>query len=80
MGRDAHGFYESLLNLGSTWGQQRRKGIFNTARQWFAGLGDRMTFFELDFFRRNIDSREFVFCRILTALEFPKRLLDPNYF
>lgn len=51
-------FYKWLLQ--QSWGQQRRKGIFATARQWIRWAW-RQDDVELENLPKNIDSREFVF-------------------
>jgi hypothetical protein len=53
------GFYEWVLAQ-DTWGHQRAKGIFNTAKQWIRWAW-RQDDVELEQLPRNIDSREFVF-------------------
>ncbi len=51
-------FYKWLLQ--QPWGQQRRKSIFTTARQWIRWAW-RQDDVELENLPKNIDSREFVF-------------------
>ncbi len=51
-------FYKWLLQ--SSWGQQTRKSIFATARQWIRWAW-RQDDVELENLPKNIDSREFVF-------------------
>jgi hypothetical protein len=51
-------FYKWLLQ--QSWGQQRRKSIFATARQWIRWAW-RQDDVELENLPKNIDSREFVF-------------------
>ena len=51
-------FYKWLLQ--QSWGQERRKGIFTTARQWIRWAW-RQDDVELENLPKNIDSREFVF-------------------
>lgn len=57
-GNTLKGFYEWLLQ--QSWGQQRRKSIFATARQWIR-WSCRQDDVELENLPKNIDSREFVF-------------------
>ena len=51
-------FYKWLLQ--QSWGQERRKSIFTTARQWIRWAW-RQDDVELENLPKNIDSREFVF-------------------
>jgi hypothetical protein len=51
-------FYKWLLQR--SWGQERRKNIFTTARQWIRWAW-RQDDVELEHLPKNIDSREFVF-------------------
>ncbi len=51
-------FYEWLLQ--QSWGQQRRKSVFATARQWIRWAWQQDDV-ELENLPKNLDSREFVF-------------------
>ncbi len=51
-------FYKWLLH--QRWGQQRRKSLFATARQWIRWAW-RQDDVELEILPKNLDSREFVF-------------------
>lgn len=63
-------FYKWLLQ--QTWGQQRKKGIFDTARQWIRWAW-RQDDVELENLPKNIDSREFVFLTHIDAAGVAKK-------
>jgi len=63
-------FYKWLLQ--QSWGQQRRKSIFATARQWIRWAW-RQDDVELENLPKNIDSREFVFLTHIDATGVAKK-------